>query len=251
MHHENQTSQAGKTLPRNGFTFKKFFVAHDKCAMKVGTDGVLLGAWAPVINSKRILDIGTGSGLIALMLAQRTVFDVHVDGVELDADAANQAIANVANSHWSERVIIIQSDIQQWVTQCKETYQLIVSNPPYFSSGSECATSARATARYTTTLNHQTLLYCAEQLLDKQGVFCVILPFMAAETLLSLACAQGWYLKQRMDISDTVLRPVNRVMLALGRYQTECSHQSMTIRDAEHNYSVAYRQLTRDFYLSC
>ena len=243
-------SHEKKSLPRNGFTFKQFFVAHDQCAMKVGTDGVLLGAWASVKECTRILDIGTGSGLIALMLAQRSNAKVRITGVELDPEAAQQASDNVAGSPWSARVTIIHADIQHWVAQCSEDYHLVVSNPPYFSSGSECATVARAAARYTTTLTHQTLLACAASVLAENGLFCVILPYQAAEALLAVAGPQGWYVQQRMDISDTAIRPVNRVMLALRRAPAVCQYQAMTIRDARHHYSAAYRQLTRDFYLS-
>lgn len=96
----------------NGFTFKQFHIDHDRCAMKVGTDGILLGAWAPVDSARRVLDIGTGSGLIALMLAQRSTNDCHIDGVELDKDAAMQAHENVTASPWRERVTIIESAIQ-------------------------------------------------------------------------------------------------------------------------------------------
>lgn len=107
-------SQSGSVLRRNGFTFKQFFVAHDRCAMKVGTDGILLGAWAPVADVKRILDIGTGSGLLALMLAQRTDDNVPIDAVELDAGAAMQAQENVAHSPWPHRITVHTDDIQRW-----------------------------------------------------------------------------------------------------------------------------------------
>jgi len=115
----------------NGFTFKQFHIDHDRCAMKVGTDGILLGAWAPVDSARRVLDIGTGSGLIALMLAQRSTNGCHIDGVELDKDAAMQAQENAAASPWRERVTIIESAIQDHLAP---PYDLIVSNPPYVDS---------------------------------------------------------------------------------------------------------------------
>ncbi|AZU49731.1 tRNA (adenine-N6)-methyltransferase [Aeromonas hydrophila] len=111
----------------SGFTFKQFHVAHDRCAMKVGTDGILLGAWAPVTNARRILDIGSGSGLIALMLAQRSPAGCRIDAVELDSNAARQARENAAASPWHERVSVIESAIQ---TYQAAPYDLIVSNPP-------------------------------------------------------------------------------------------------------------------------
>ena len=106
------TSDSKSALRRNGFTFKKFFVAHDRCAMKVGTDGILLGAWSPIARVNRILDIGTGSGLLALMLAQRTDENVTIDAVELDEEAAGQARENVSESPWAGRIEVHTGDIQ-------------------------------------------------------------------------------------------------------------------------------------------
>lgn len=242
-------SQQKAILRANGFTFKQFFVAHDRCAMKVGTDGVLLGAWAPVANVQRVLDIGTGSGLIALMLAQRTADTVQVDAVELDAAAAQQAQENVAASPWPERIHVYQADILQWKTQCEQRYSLIVSNPPYFSPGSECASPERASARYTTDLNHETLLGCAEQLIAEEGFFCVILPEPAGNALVETALQRGWHLRFRTDVSDNETRPPNRVMLALSPKAGEQMLDRMTIRGPDQRYSEAHCSLTRDFYL--
>ncbi len=116
--------QARPQLKKNGFTFKQFFVAHDRCAMKVGTDGILLGAWAPVAGVKRILDIGTGSGLIALMLAQRTPSNVDVDAVELDPDAAQQAHENIQQSPWAARMQVHQQDIARGLKTAKRVTRL-------------------------------------------------------------------------------------------------------------------------------
>ena len=124
-------SQPKTPLRRNGFTFKQFFVAHDRCAMKVGTDGILLGAWAPVAKAQRVLDIGAGSGLLTLMLAQRTDDTVTLDAVELDAQAAEQARENIDASPWAARIQVHSADIQTWTQQQTQRYELIVSNPPY------------------------------------------------------------------------------------------------------------------------
>lgn len=137
-------SQSKFALPRNGFTFKQFFVAHDRCAMKVGTDGILLGAWAPIAQVKRVLDIGAGSGLLALMLAQRTGETVIVDAVELDEEAAQQARENAADSPWAGRLQIHQADIQQWQPRQTRRYELIVSNPPFSQKAYLAPPAARA-----------------------------------------------------------------------------------------------------------
>ncbi|WP_067709540.1 tRNA1(Val) (adenine(37)-N6)-methyltransferase [Erwinia sp. ErVv1] len=242
-------SQHKAVLRANGFTFKQFFVAHDRCAMKVGTDGVLLGAWAPVAGAQRVLDIGTGSGLIALMLAQRTGQGTIIDAVELDEQAAGQAQENAQASPWADRIHIWQDDIRRWAQQCEHRYSLIVSNPPYFVPGVDCATPERTAARYTTGLTHDVLLACAETLVAEEGFFCVILPAAAGQALADLAQQRGWHLRFRTDISDNDNRPPNRVMLALSPREGEQLIDRMTIRGPDQRYSDAHCSLTRDFYL--
>lgn len=162
-------SQLKAQLRRDGFTFKQFFVAHDRCAMKVGTDGILLGAWAPVAGVKRILDIGTGSGLQALMLAQRTEEHVTIDAVELDPQASRQASENAADSPWAERIRVECADVLTWAPEQTARYDLIVSNPPYFTPGVECGTPEREQARYTGSLDHKALLTSAAELILEEG----------------------------------------------------------------------------------
>ena len=245
----SQMSQQKAILRANGFTFKQFFVAHDRCAMKVGTDGVLLGAWAPVANVTRVLDIGSGSGLIALMLAQRTAEQVEIDAVELEASAAQQAKENVAASPWPARIHVQQADIVDWARHCLQRYSLIVSNPPYFAPGSECASPERASARYTASLTHDVLLQCAENLITEEGFFCVILPEAAGTTLVELALQRGWHLRFRTDVADNDSRPPNRVLLAFSPQAGEQLLDRMTIRGPDQQYSEAHCSLTRDFYL--
>ncbi len=245
----SQMSQQKARYRANGFTFKQFFVAHDRCAMKVGTDGVLLGAWAPPPAGGSVLDIGCGSGLIALMLAQRCTAEVMIEGVELDQDAASQAQENAAASPWAGRIQIEQGDIIHWSQHCNRRYALIVSNPPYFAPGSDCASPQRASARYTGGLTHQVLLECAQRLIEPDGLFCVILPLEAGNNLVALAEQQGWALRRRTDIADKPSRPQNRVMVALSLQPGERQHDSMTIRAEEGHYSRTHCELTRDFYL--
>ncbi len=154
-------SQSKFALPRNGFTFKQFFVAHDRCAMKVGTDGILLGAWAPIAQVKHVLDIGTGSGLLALMLAQRTDDRVMLDAVELDEEATAQARENVATSPWGARIQVHQGDIQQWQPAQTRRYELIVSNPPFFCRRCAlCNIAARTGAIYDDARSRHALNLC-------------------------------------------------------------------------------------------
>ena len=243
------TSDSKSALRRNGFTFKKFFVAHDRCAMKVGTDGILLGAWAPIARVSRVLDIGAGSGLLALMLAQRTDENVTVDAVELDEDAAAQVRENVAESPWADRISVHTADIQQWVAGLTTRYDLIVSNPPYYEQGVECATPQREQARYTTTLDHQALLACATDAITEDGFFCVVLPENIGQTFTQQALSMGWHLRLRTDVAETEVRLPHRVLLAFSPQGGECYSDRLTIRGPEQQYSEGYAALTQAFYL--
>jgi tRNA1Val (adenine37-N6)-methyltransferase len=242
-------SQPKAQLRRDGFTFKQFFVAHDRCAMKVGTDGILLGAWAPVAGVKRILDIGSGSGLLALMLAQRTEPHVTIDAVELDVSAAQQASENMAESSWASRVRVECADILTWASDQTGRYDLIVSNPPYYEPGVECATPEREQARYTGSLDHQALLVSAANLISEEGFFCVVLPENTGNAFIKKAHGIGWHLRLRTDIADTEGRLPHRVLLALSPKDGECFSDRMVIRGPDQRYSEDYTALTQPFYL--
>ncbi|KFC79076.1 putative O-methyltransferase [Buttiauxella agrestis ATCC 33320] len=217
--------------------------------MKVGTDGTLLGAWVPVANVKNVLDIGTGSGLLALMLAQRTPDHVTVDAVELDPAAAEQAAENAAGCKWSSRISVHCADIREWAQQATQRYSLIVSNPPFFTQGSDCASPERAQARYTTTLDHNALLSSAAQLITEDGFFCVIMPETSGTAFCELAKTQGWFVRYRTDIADNETRLPHRVMLALSSTDGEYFTERLIIRGPDQQYSEGYCSLTQDFYL--
>lgn len=239
-----------KFIPRRGgFTFKQFFVAHDRCAMKVGTDGVLLGAWAPVARVRRILDIGSGSGLIALMLAQRSADEVTIDAVELDEAAAAQACENVGQSAWPHRIKVHAQDIHQFAASHAAQYDLIVSNPPYFKPAVACRDQMRHNARYTETLTHDALLACAAQLISEQGMFCVVLPYHIGAAYESQAHRGGWHTAARLNVSDRADTPLHRVLLALTRQPTPGEVERLAIKQAEGSYTEDFRRLISEFYL--
>lgn len=242
-------SEQKAVFPRNGFTFKQFFVAHDRCAMKVGTDGILLGAWAPVANVQRVLDIGTGSGLVALMLAQRTAGQALIDAVELDEQAAGQAQENAQASPWAHCVNIHHADIRDWAMAQTMRYQLIVSNPPYFQAGVACASEQREQARYTTSLGHDELLACAAQLITEEGFFCLVLPEQIGQQFITTATEQGWHCRFRTDVADNERRPPHRVLLGFSPKPGECFTERLVIRSGDREYSPAWCGLTQDFYL--
>ncbi|WP_050146853.1 tRNA(1)(Val) (adenine(37)-N(6))-methyltransferase TrmN [Yersinia alsatica] len=237
-------------LRGGGFTFKQFFVAHDRCAMKVGTDGVLLGAWVPVEKARKVLDIGCGSGLIALMIAQRSAPEVEIDGVELEPEAAQQASSNAAQSPWAERVHIYAQDVHQFAESHPHQYDLIVSNPPYFAPAVACRDEARDTARYTGSLTHDALLNCAEKLITKEGIFCVVLPHDLGEELARLAVQQDWFVHCQVDIRDRPGKPLHRMLLTLSRQPAETQYQHLDLRQSEGVYSPEFCALISEFYLN-
>lgn len=241
--------QSTSVLRRNGFTFKQFFVAHDRCAMKVGTDGILLGAWAPVFGVKRVLDIGTGSGLLALMLAQRTDENVHIDAVELDEAAAAQAQENITQSPWAKRMTVHAEDVQRWAARQTIKFDLIISNPPYYAQGVECASPQREQARYTTTLDHPALLATASELITEEGYLCVVLPEQVGSTFTQQASEMGWHLRLRTDVAESEARLPHRVLLAFSPKKGECFSDRLVIRGPDQRYSDGYTALTQAFYL--
>ena len=159
------------------FSFKEFTIQQDKCAMKVGTDGILLGAWASVDGVKKALDIGTGSGVIAIMLAQRCK-EAEVHAVEVNEAACTQANENMTASPFADRLQAINESIQDYARLTNDTYDLIISNPPFFSGGVFSDNETRAEVRHTIKLPHGDLLVAARNLLEPNGRFCVILPYL-------------------------------------------------------------------------
>lgn len=245
----HQHAARAQTLRHNGFTFKQFFVAHDRCAMKVGTDAILLGAWAPVPQAGCILDIGCGSGVIALMLAQRSPDVVRLDAVEVEPEASTQAQENRQDSPWASRITVVNSDIVTFAAQTASRYALIVSNPPYFPLGSACRTQARSKARYTESLSHETLLHCAAMLLEPAGRFCVVLPSPVASDFCTTACHQGWSVRQRLMVRERAEGKPHRELLTLSKQTGTCDTHTLLVRADDGGYSCDFRALTHDFYL--
>ena len=169
------------------FQFKQFTVWHDKCAMKVGTDGVLLGAWTSVESAHRILDIGTGTGLVALMLAQRSLPDANIVALEIDEAAVGQARENIIRSPWKERVEVVQADFRKY--RSSDKFDVMVSNPAFLVDSLECPDRQRAAARLNDSLTYEDLLEGVSGLLTENGFFTVVIPADVAEKILRFARA--------------------------------------------------------------
>lgn len=237
-------------LRRNGFTFKQFFVAHDRCEMKVGTDSILLGAWADVSDiTGKTLDIGSGSGLLALMLAQRTTDSVQIDAVELDDNAALQAKENFAQSPWASRMALHHCALQSFAAQTPSRYDLIITNPPYYQPGVECRNASRGTARYTSELSHQTLLKHARRLASDKGKMAVVLPCDISVDFIQLAAREGWFLLQHVEVTEFAHRAAHRALMLFCVEPALQQSDRLIIRDERKAYSNDFRELTKAFYL--
>jgi len=233
-------------MPNPYFSFKQFTVRHDRCAMKVGTDGVLLGAWIDLNSSRRILDIGTGTGLIALMLAQRCS-DARIIAVDIDSAAVEQAQENIQASPWKNRVEVLQQDICTYHPH--GTFDTIVSNPPYFIDSLKCPDGQRSTARHTDTLDADRLIGKVSELLSPDGSFSIILPAEQTEDLIRVADEKRLYpSRQTRVITRPGLSP-KRILMEFRKISTVFQPDELVIELERHVYSEEYIALTKEFYL--
>jgi tRNA1Val (adenine37-N6)-methyltransferase len=235
-------------MPNQYFRFKQFAIRQENSAMKVGTDGVLLGAWANIGEAKRILDVGTGTGLIALMMAQRS--NAIVDAVEIDEPSANQAKENVKNSRWSDRVTVYQEAFQDFAKKSTQKYDLIVSNPPYFIQSLKSPEVARAVARHTDLLPYSDLLDGISNLLAKGGRFAGIFPYVEGNVFVAEASVYGLYCNKRVSVLGKTQGAIKRIMLEFSQERLPLVQERLAIRDIDSEYSAEYINLTKDFYLA-
>ncbi len=231
-----------------GFTFKQFHIDHSRCAMKVGTDGTLLGAWAELPLQGHILDIGTGTGLIAIMAAQRTS-ETHITAIDIDEDCISQARENVEATQWSKRIEVLHTSLQEF--SAAEPFDVIISNPPYFVNSLLSPDASRSTARHTETLPFDDLSQGVERLLAPNGHFALILPPPEMERFLSSARGR-LFLTRRCEVWTTPTSGARRIMAQLSLQPPAMPTQSEKLIIEDHGpqgYSEEYRCLTRDFYL--
>ena len=228
------------------FRFKQFTIHQSLCAMKVGTDGVLLGAWTALGDEpRRVLDLGTGTGVIALMMAQRTA-EAQIVGV--DIDAVDQARQNGEESPWKDRLTFVQCAVQEFETDPK--FDLIVSNPPFFVDSLQCPDQERTQARHTVTLSFEELIAAADRLLSDRGRLAVVLPIVEGEQFLRSAM-RHFHLTRRTEVKTTPKRAPKRVLMEFARQAVgEVENDFLIIGTGEHEtYTEEYKRLTRDFYL--
>lgn len=238
------------------FSFKQFTIEQDRCAMKIGTDGVLLGAWTTVnLSSYSILDIGTGTGIISLMLAQRSNAE-NIEAIELDGDAFEQCTENFENSPWGDRLFCFHAGFDEFVDEYTEEepdeaelYDIIVSNPPFYIEDVTSRDTARDTARQNTSLPFDELVEGVSKLLKSDGSFSTIIPFKEEKKILALAKKFSLFPSKITRVKGNSNSEIKRSLLEFTFSKTETFINELVIEKERHQYTNAYKELTKEFYL--
>lgn len=235
-------------MPNDYFEFKQFKVEQQNCAMKIGADSVLFGAWARVQNNGVVLDVGTGTGILSLMMAQKYPCIVHA--IDIDEGAVQQAKRNFTESPWAERLKVEKCALQEYVNITQTRYDLILSNPPYFSEGVESSDTARAVARHTSRLKLEELVACSKLLLKRGGKIALILPVSERKKLIAALGKNQLWLDEEVKVSPNANKPINRLMFLIS---TEVNKNrkvwEMSIEmNKRKEYSQKFIALTKGFY---
>lgn len=236
-------------MPNDSFEFKKFKIRQDRCAMKVGTDAVLLGAWVIPNGSANILDIGTGTGIIALMLAQKS--NAPIVAIDIDKDSTEQAKLNVAESTYASQIKVEHISFQDLTLNSTQKFDLIVSNPPFFVDSLKSTNDGRTMARHNDLLSFEDLLKGVKKLLNEKGKFCLILPKNEALVFRDLATSKGLYLSKLMRIRTRPEKDSEKRHLMQFEFkETEFSESTLVIEaDSHRNYTEEYKKFTQDYYM--
>lgn len=231
------------------FKFKQFYVNQDRCAMKIGTDGVLLGAWTPLINNPyNVLDIGAGTGILSLMLAQRSNAE-QIDAIEIDEDAYEQCVENFEASPWGDKLFCFHAGLDEFVDEPEDEYDLIISNPPFYTDDYKSDNTSRDLARFEDALPFEELIEAAALLLSDNGIFSVIIPFKEEERFVSLCKELDLFPLKITRVKGTPTSEIKRSLLAFCRMEQTPLNDELVIEISRHNYTSEYIELTKDFYL--
>lgn len=232
------------------FHFKQFTVAQDNCAMKIGTDSVLLGAWTPIESSTNsILDIGTGTGILALMAAQRSNA-IQIDAIEIEDNAFEQAVSNFENSPWGDRLFCFHAGLDEFVEDPEDEYDLIICNPPFFNEDYRPENRERDIARFQEAMPFEELIAAASLLLSENGIFSVIIPYKEEERFITLCGEEALFPIKITRVKGAHTTPIVRSLLAFKRYElATLSTTEIVIEINRHEYTNEYIELTKDFYL--
>lgn len=232
------------------FTFKQFTVQQDNCAMKIGTDGVLLGAWTPLkSNPFSILDIGAGTGILALMLAQRSNAQV-IDAIEIDDAAYEQCVGNFENSNWGDRLFCYHASLEEFAEEIEDTYDLIVCNPPFYGENYKSDNTQRDLARFQDAMPFKHLIESVSKLLSENGVFAVVIPFKEEQVFMEFASNFNLFPFQILHVKGTPTSETKRSLIAFSSNRNSSIETTeLIIETSRHQYTEDYINLTKDFYL--
>ncbi len=235
-------------MPNNYFQFKQFRIEQDKTAMKVCTDSCLFGAWVhPSPSTKNILDIGTGTGLLSLMLAQKTM--AYIDAIEIDNDAFEQAKTNIASSKWNEKIELLHGDVRTY--DFKKSYDLIICNPPFYINEQASVDEGEQIAKHSSKLSLPELLNTMKKLVSEDGAVALLLPYYRKEECIFLALEQGFFLEQLIDIQQSPKHSFFRFAGIFTTHQpTAPKSSTIAIKNEDDKYSEAFTELLKPYYLN-
>jgi tRNA1Val (adenine37-N6)-methyltransferase len=230
------------------FQFKQFTIYHDRCAMKVNTDSVLLGSWADITNASAILDVGAGTGLLAIMLAQRS--GAYIEAMEVEQSAYMQAAENIQSCPWFDRIFLHHSSFQEFAYITNKKYDLIISNPPYFVSSLKAIKKERTMARHCDTLTHSELLNYSASLLTSNGLLSVIMPYSEGHIFIAEAIKYGFYCSRKTYIKSTSEQSPKRILVEFSKIPVNPAEDTIIVKGGySKKYTEKYINLTKDFYI--
>ena len=235
-------------MSQKPFVFKEFSVNQDRCAMKIGTDAVLLGAWTSLQNNpSSILDIGAGTGVLALMLAQRSKAEL-IDAIEIDDNAYEQCVENFENAPWSDRLFCYHASLDEFVDEIEAPYDLIISNPPFYSEDYKTSSNQRDMARFSDALPFDQLLQNVSKLLSENGSFSVIIPFKEEQSFVVLASNFNLFPSRICHVKGHENSEIKRSLLDFSFRENNIITEQLIIETNRHQYTQEYINLTQDFY---
>src|SRR5690606_7113112 len=230
------------------YKFKQITIQQDKCAMKIGTDAVLLGAWTSLENNPfSILDIGAGTGILGLMLAQRSTSEI-IDAIEIDEDAYEQCVDNFEASPWGDRLFCYHASLEEFIEDIEDQYDLIICNPPYYSEDYKTENKSRDLARFQDAMPFEHLIDSACQLLSENGLFSVVVPFKEEDLFISLAAKYKLFPKRILHVKGNPSSEIKRSLIEFSFTEGPITTTELIIETERHQYTQDYINLTKDFY---
>jgi len=231
------------------FKFKEFTVNQDRCAMKIGTDGVLLGAWTSIDkNPFSVLDIGSGTGVLSLMIAQRSYAE-NIEALEIDDDAYEQCSENFENSPWADRLFCYHASLLEFVEEIEDEFDLIICNPPFYSEDYKTDNTSRDLARFNDAMPFEHLIFSVANLLSENGLFSVVIPYKEEANFIDLASKAGLFPNRVLRVKGNPNSEIKRSLLEFSFMQQATEISELIIETARHQYTEDYINLTKDFYL--